>query len=185
MPENNTAQVVTYAAAIVAILLWILTRAWEIFAGFRTRRRIKSSVLRSLLSEVKYNTRDLEVFVQNPPDMDQLRLKLEDKKFVPYITDARHTSIYHANISHLHHMEDSLIQDLISFYGGLADIRSQIDGVLMPSYKTISVEGQVTAIQRLIDSCTECSQCGQHIIANMQTTYPDLSLARRDDGQPP
>ena len=153
MSENSPAQFLTYITAIVAIGLWTLTKISEFVTGLMTRRRIKSSVLRSLFSEVDYNIRDLEVFLRNSPDIDDLKLKLEDKNLIPHMTDARHTAIYHANISNLHHMEDDLIQDLVAFYGGLADIRSQIDGVLMPSYKTISVEGQAAAIKHLIDTC--------------------------------
>ena len=59
--------------------------------------------------------------------------------------------VYHTNISLLHYLDDvALIHDLVSFYGMLDDIRVHVDSLLLPSYKTISVQGQVSVIKGCI-----------------------------------
>jgi len=168
--------------AIAAVALWVASRGFEYFQEYRRNKRIRSNLVRSLFAEVDYNTRDFENFLNNSPDIEIFEDKLVDQNFVPHITDARHTEVYRENISLLHNIRDTLIQDLISFYGDCEKIGAQIGGVCMPSYKSISVNGQVNVIKTLYEKCRANKECGERILIKMQKAYPELKLKRSDDG---
>lgn len=171
-------------AAIVAVVLWVASRGFDYFQEYRRNRRIRSNLVRSLFAEVDYNTQDLENFLINSPDLNVFREKLSDPQFVPHITDARHTEIYRENVSLLHNIRDVFIQELIAFYGDLEKIRAQIDGVRMPSYKSISIDGQVRVIRRLYSRCHDCMECGEQLVEKMRNAYPELKLQRSNDKPP-
>lgn len=65
----------------------------------------------------------------------------------------------------------------------LDDIRVQIDSLLLASYKTISLEGQVLVIRRLFDKCAECHERGMIIMSTMATRYPKLNLVAKDSSR--
>ena len=187
MTENHLSSAVDIGllGAISALGLWFLSRTFEICHGLLNRRRGRSSVLRSLFAEVDYNTRDMEIFLEQSPQIEDIEVKLHDSNFVPHITDARQTAIFHANLHLLHHMQDELIQDLVAFYGDLEKLRARIDGITKPSYKSISVEGQINVIRRIYDKCEECQKNGQRILCMMMKAHPNLKLERSNQRQMP
>lgn len=182
MVENGSSSAVSIGlwGVVSALVLWILSRMFELFQDSQNRRRVRLSVLRTLFAEVDYNTRDMEIFLARSPDIDKIRDKLLDPNFTPHITDARQTAIYHKNIAFLHYMQDDLVQDLVAFYGYLEKISSQVDGITKPSYKTISVAGQVNVIKGIYETCDECKQCGQRVLCGMMEAYPKLELKRNE-----
>lgn len=164
---------------IVTILLWLASRLYELARTEMTRRAERRSFLRALFAEVDFNTRDMELFLAVSPDLARLRHALESQPdLVPHITDARHTQIYNANIGLLHHLENTLIAEMVTFYGALEKIRTQIEGVARPSFKTISVDGQMQTIEELMTTCNDCRRSGARILTSMQRSHPELALAR-------
>ena len=166
--------------AIAAVALWVASRCIDYFNAIRRNKKIRSNLVRSLFAEIEYNTQDLKDFLNQSPNIEIFEEKLIDPEFTPHITDARHTRVYRENISLLHNVKDTLIQKLITFYGDLAKISAQIDGILMPSYKSISVEGQVNVIRILYERCAMCKKQGDDLVKEMKAAYPELELGRDD-----
>lgn len=165
-----------------AVGVWTVSRLVEWISSYLERRRVRSILIRSLFAEINVNVIDLKTAIDDAPEYFLLKQKLTDPHFTPHISDARQTQIYNANISQLHYLGDDLIHELVSFYGMLDDVRVQIDSLLLASYKTISLDGQVLVVKRLFETCEQCHKRGERIMCTMRTRYPKLNLAPRDTG---
>ncbi len=162
------------------LIVWVISRIYEICQNCKIQRKKRENTLRSLFVEIDHNTRDLERHSKKIPDDKVLREKLSDKNFIPHVTSNSQTHIYQSNISSLHHIDDKLLKEVVLFYGLLDDIRVQGDSIYLPSYKTISVDGQAAVLQMYKDTCEECKVCGLDIITMMKECkrYRKLGLTR-------
>lgn len=168
-----------YLTGLIAVLLWLATRVVEIRKGRRDRLERREQFIRALFFEIDYNTRDMEIFARKSPEMSVVEAKMRsDRAFIPHITDARHTEIYTTNIASLHFLDRVILGDVVEFYGELAKLKSQIDGLDKPSFVTISDDGRIAAISRIGGVAGRCGLLGRKIIADMNSTYPQLSLMR-------
>ncbi len=162
--QPNTAVVVASISATVAILLWIASRCWDLFTGWK----IRHNLIRSLRDEVEYNIRELKDHLKKSEriinDSEHIKSKLETG-LIPFIIDASHTAIYRENISSLHQLNE--IGLLVEFYAGLDEIKSYVDGFLLPSYKTISIEGQFEVIVALFDKSQKCLENGEDLLKTL------------------
>ena len=52
----------------------------------------------------------------------------------------------------------------------------EVAGVLLPSYKKISLEGQIKVLESLYAGCEECRILGEGIMCEMAKKYPKLGL---------
>lgn len=163
----------------VAIILWVASRIYELNADVRRSRSELESFLRGLYAEIDFNTADLEIFLHSPIGLEVFREKLESKNFTPHVTDARHTDIYRKNLHRLDHIKDGLIHDIVSFYGSLDKIKTQIDGLSKGSFKSISVNGQVNVIDRIYREALVAKEIGLEIMDKMGSKHPSLALKRR------
>lgn len=172
-------QLVLYSRlGLGALLIWIASRIYD-FAMRRAERAQESNAfLRALYTEVDFNTADMERFLAESADMRVLEDRLHDPDFTPHITDARHTDIYRSKLDMLHVLHDGLIGDIVTFYGDLEKVRTQIDGVRFESYGRISPQGRINVIRGLMQVCRNCEMRGQHILSAMERDYPVLKLKR-------
>lgn len=165
--------------AIVTLLLWIVTRWWELGVALARRRRDRASLIRSLFAEVDFNTRDLDFFVKNSAALDAIAARLrQGDSYRPHVTDAHHTIIYQSRISDLHFLENGLTARLVLFYGLLDKIKAQIDGINQTSYGLISAEGRISVVRQILANVTECRDEGEAILDLFSKTYPAFSLTR-------
>ena len=157
-------------AALVSVTLWYLNR-------FLDQRKSKKSLIRCLHTEVKHNLADVKVFQQSRESIlgnrRRLRWKLEDG-VIPLAIFSDHTAIYATNIHHLHYLEDSTIQELLSFYGSLRIIGALSDGFDLPSFKTISIEGQISTIEKIYNECELCIKHGNSVLKELSDLYKKL-----------
>ena len=76
-------------------------------------------------------------------DEGEFKRKIDEEDgHLPHIIYSPNVEVFKANISILHDLDKKTVPYLIKFYGGISEIEKQIDGLLKPSYKTISKEGQ-------------------------------------------
>lgn len=171
------AALLTIAATIA---LWFLTRFYEIYREARQARTAKEKYLKALYAEIDFNTRDMEDFLRDSSAIERIREKLEqDPNFVPHVTDARHKEIYMKNIDRIHFVGDRFIANVVYFYGLQDKIKSQIDGVNMASFKTISWQGRANVIAAIFATCRTCEETGREILGEMEDYYPGLGLHRK------
>lgn len=167
----------------VTVSVWVMSRLVEVSSSIWTRWQARKAYLRALFAEIDFNTHDLEIFVRQTPDMEMMRRRLAEPAFIPHITDARHTEIYRNQITLLHALDDDLIREVVTFYGTLEKIRVIIDGLLQPSYKSISEVGQYNVIENLYATCDACSGQGAEILRQMTRRYTQLDLVRHKRGE--
>ena len=167
------------AAAAVAVFLWVLTRWYETWLAWQHRRQDHSSLIRSLYAEVDFNTRDLQFFLENSADLDAIEKRLRSvDNALPHVTDAHHTIIYSTRVGDLHHLSNDLTARLVTFYGLLDKIKAQIDGINLPSFVHVSVEGKITVLARISAQIAECEAMGQSILREFSEQYPGFELVR-------
>lgn len=169
----------TLISASVAILLWLLTRWVQMGAAWARRRQERRNLIRSLYTEVDFNTRDLSYFVANSADMSAIANRLrQNDDFLPHVTDAHHTIIYTSNVNKLHHLSNGLSADLVLFYGLLEKIKAQIDGINLTSFQRISAEGKIATMRRIVENVKECETIGRRILKSFSDTYPKYKMTR-------
>ncbi|MBT0956875.1 hypothetical protein IV417_05725 [Alphaproteobacteria bacterium KMM 3653] len=164
---------------IVLLCVWVLSRVFEVWREWVGRQRAKDGYVRALFAEVDFNTADLDAFVAAALDLEDLRRRLEEKPFVPHVTDAKHTSIYMQNMERLSVLPDPLIRDVVEFYGTLERIREMIEGLSKESYGTISIGGRVNVIRRLYETARGCQSAGAELLLQMERDFPKLALKRK------
>ena len=165
--------------AFGAFVLWILTRWAELVRDFFSKRRAKNNLIRALFAEVDFNTRDLEFFTMNSADISKITAAMaKDPDLLPHVTDTHHTKIYAENLKNMHLMDDDLVARLVLFYGLLEKIKTQIDGVNLPSFATVSSAGKSTIIQRLGVQVTQCEAEGRTILDRFTKRHSKLALVR-------
>ncbi len=166
-------------AATVGVFLWLATRAYEIYVDRARKASQATADIRALYAEIDFNTRDMELFLNGPSPLDRIIRKLsDDPNFTPHVTDARHTEIYRTRVRDIHTIGEGLIGRIVYFYGLMEKIKSQIDGLHLPSYRTISAEGRGNVIKNIYRTCEECQSVGELLLADMAARHPSLGLAR-------
>lgn len=166
-------------AAAAAIFIWIITRVYEIWTERAKNDQEAQANIRALHAEIDFNTRDMELFLSGPSSMNAIiRRVTEDRAFIPHVTDAQHTEIYRTRIPSIHQMGDGVIGRIVYFYGLLAKIESQVNGIYLPSYPTISPTGRANVIRRLFSTCDECRLVGLDVLRRLQEAHPHLHLSR-------
>ncbi|OWV78066.1 hypothetical protein ATY75_29080 [Rhizobium sp. N122] len=162
------------------ILLW-LAKEWRSDLDERKKRaEEKEKFVRALYAEVDFNTHDMEAFIELSASLGEVTRKIKEKDdFIPHITDQRHKDVYKSQIGLLHHAGDDYIADVVTFYGVMEKIGTEIQGVYLSSYKTISPEGRVSVIDDIVKFAFECAGIGQSILAEMERSYPEYKLKRR------
>lgn len=182
MSEHTTGSILSdraFITAASAVALWMLTQWFELVTNWVRTRKAQKNLIRSLFAEVDFNTRDLEFFVRNSADMSAIEARLlEDKRYLPHITDAHHTIIYTANIENLHHLNNALAARLVLFYGLLDKIKAQIDGINLASFAAVSAAGKLTVVKRVTENVKECQTEGENILREFSKTYSKLGLTR-------
>lgn len=168
------------SAAIVALIVFGLSKLFEIGVFWWKYRSEREKFIRALYAEIDFNTRDMEEFLSNSAGIPQVTEKLRsDSKFLPHITDSRHKEIYKSQIGLIHHTGDDYIGDVVTFYGIMDRISSEVAGVYLPSYPIISGEGRASVINDLFNHALECSTLGGDILSQMEGAYPSYRLRRK------
>ena len=136
--EALTSLVLIIRLGLVTILLWILSRVWDIWRDWDKRKKQQAAYIRALFAEIDFNTADMSRFLSSAPPLSAFEKLFKDPGFIPHITDARHTDVYRTSMSELSVLSDDLIGDIVRFYGDLEKVRNQIAGLLLPSFAVIS-----------------------------------------------
>ena len=181
-----------WIALITAILgfgAWFIKRLLDDRRDNLRDKVAQDNLVRALFAEIDFNTRDMEAFLQVSPPLSLIREKLEQNpRLVPHITDARHTEIYRGRLDQLHSVPDGALQRIVNFYGLLEKIRVQIEGINLPSYQTISVEGRLNGMRVIRKTAFKAKQCGEQLLEIFKQQYPELELERlqgdTDDTEP-
>jgi hypothetical protein len=175
----NGAAAGAIVTALVAAVLWMLSRWVEVFATRDGRRGERDSLISSLYAEIDFNTRDLELFLLNSADITAIEARIrQSDTYLPHVTDAHHTIIYSSRIADLHHLDDGLTARLVLFYCLLGKIKAQIDGINQPSFSRISANGQITVIRPILANSDECRCEGEAILLLFVQRYPAYGLVR-------
>ena len=131
-------------------------------------------MIRCLCTEVEHNMADLEKFWDGRNniigDLERLKSKLEDG-LIPLAIYSDHTVVYYGNITELHHLKDSTIKILLLYYGSLGKFRALSEGFVLPSFKTISIEGKITVIKELYEECERCIDYGNCVLKELKNNY--------------
>lgn len=170
-----------FLAPTLGFAVWFGKRWME---DRREQTRLKAAqdnLVRALYAEIDFNTYDMNVFLQKSPSQSVLREKLAaDTQLVPHITDARHTEIYRNKINEVHSISDGSLQLTVHFYGLLEKIRVQIDGINLPSYRTLSLEGRLNAVDVIRRTAKEAELCGDLLLRKLESDHFELKLERFD-----
>ncbi len=165
--------------AAVSVVIWTATQIISFSQAWRSNILGRRNLVRSLYSEIDFNTKDLFLFLEKSIPMNVLQAEfVRNPDLVPHLTDARHTLIYRNNIKNLHHIDDRLIAQIVHFYGLLDKIKEQIDGLNRHSFLTISATGRTKTFERLFANVQECEDAGIQALGAFQQQYPKLSLNR-------
>lgn len=183
MTLDNLSDWLPLAGVVGGLAVWALTRLWELAQTSRARSHARDAFLRAIFAEIDFNTRDLERFFHSAQSEDHFRQRFRDDRFIPHVTDARHTIIYRNGLDQLHVMDNWLISEIVAFYGGLESIAAQIEGLEKPSLLTISLEGRVNTMMGLIAKSDDCAKSGRAILLRMEQKYAYLGLERAQRSQ--
>lgn len=66
-----------------AVGVWTVSRIVDWISNYRERKRVRSSLIRSLFAEINVNVIDLTTAIDNSPDYALLKQKLADPHFTP------------------------------------------------------------------------------------------------------
>jgi hypothetical protein len=171
---------------LASVLLWFGSRAWELWLEQRRLRADTDAFIRAIFAEIDFNTWDMTRFLKATVPLERLRELLEQRAFIPHITDARHTEVYRSRIKELHAVvgkgpsDDRLVGDIVRFYGELEKVTQQIEGLNRLSFRTISVAGKVGTIGTIYRTCETCEFLGKVILAQMEVRFAHLRLQRSD-----
>jgi len=164
----------------VTTMLWIAKEWRSEMEERRKRADEKEKFIRALYAEVDFNTHDMESFILLSASLGEVTRKIrENPDFIPHITDQRHKDVYKSQINLLHHAGDDYIADVVTFYGVMEKIGTEIQGVYLPSYRTISPDGRASVIDDIVEFAFECAAIGQSILAEMERSYPAYKLRRK------
>mmetsp|Transcript_22928 Transcript_22928/g.38540 ORF Transcript_22928/g.38540 Transcript_22928/m.38540 type:complete len:234 (-) Transcript_22928:770-1471(-) len=169
---------------VVTVFLWVASRVFDLWMDHKRRVADRDAFIRAIYAEVDFNTFDMTRFLDATISLERLSVLFENVEFVPHITDARHTEIYRSRTEELHFVIDdglpdnSLVGDLVRFYGELEKVAQQIEGLGKPSFKQISVPGKAATIGNIYNTCAACERIGVTILGKMQSRFPQLSLSR-------
>ncbi|MEM7525514.1 MAG: hypothetical protein AAF360_17510 [Pseudomonadota bacterium] len=167
-------------AGLIGVLIWVASQVRDSHLRSRERAVSGEAYIRALYAEIDFNTRDLRLFVdQFDPPRIEAAIRA-DASLVPHITDARHTQMYMSRLTEIHSAGGAVIFDIVDFYGALEKIRTQIEGISAPSYRSISPEGRVQVIRRLRDACEDAEHKGRMILGKLEISHSALGLARRE-----
>lgn len=172
-----------FLAPTVGFAIWFAKRIIEQGKAAKAQREADNNFIRALYAEIDFNTRDMEIFIRESADPDQVRdALLAHPDRVPHVTDARHTQIYRNRIDDLHIVEDGVLHKTIYFYGLLEKILVQAEGFGKPSYQTLSDEGRVAAVELLRNTASIARRCGESLLEDFEQepSYKGLGLARFD-----
>lgn len=180
MAETST--VLDYGPLILAsggVLVWGIGRGWEVWTQRQTTIQLQKNLVRSLYAEIDFNQRDMELFLRDSPSADVVRAAIKgNPKLIPHITDARHTEIYRNRIGSIHNISDKILRQTVEFYGLLEKIRVQIAALNAPSFKTLSAEGRVQAVDVIRRTSRYAAVTGEALLMRYEVEYPELRLAR-------
>lgn len=181
--EALTSLVLVIRLGLVTILLWILSRVWDIWRDWDKRKKQRAAYIRALFAEIDFNTADMSRFLGSAPALSVFEKLFENPHFIPHITDARHTDVYRTSMAELSVLSDDLIGDIVRFYGDLEKVRNQISGLLLPSFVVISTKGKVGTIGNIYRTCQDSEKLGVRILADMGRQHSNLGLQRRHPPQ--
>lgn len=187
----DTSVVLDYGPLILAtggVLVWGIGRGWEVWTERQTNVQVQNNLVRALFAEIDFNQRDMERFLRDSPSAEVIRAAIAaNPKLVPHITDARHTEIYRSRMGEIHNISDRILRQTVEFYGLLEKIRVQVEAVNYPSFKTLSTEGRVNAVDVIRRTAHHAAIRGDALLAGYDREYPNLQLERlarhlSDDG---
>ncbi|OED48703.1 hypothetical protein AB838_09270 [Rhodobacteraceae bacterium (ex Bugula neritina AB1)] len=176
----ETKLLIAIVGPTLAFFLWFGKRLYDERKNKRQAEKDKQNLIRALYAEIDFNTRDMEIFLEKSIPQEDLRKILQDKPaLIPHITDARHTQIYQARITEVHNIADGALHSLVEFYALLEKIRVQVDGVNLPSYKTLTTDGRVNAVEVIRRTAEKSRARGVELLGIFERDYEELGLARR------
>lgn len=160
---ENT-EVINYNPAIItattAFVIWMLGQFFNYRSKYVEEQQRREAILKAFHAEICFNKSKLDVFIEttSPNSMEELLNKIKvDKDLIPHIAEAKHTMVYEKNVAHIHVFDSESIGLIIEFYGSLQRIRSIIDGLYLPSYKSISNNGRSNVIRSIFVACDNTS----------------------------
>ncbi|SFU05273.1 hypothetical protein [Sedimentitalea nanhaiensis] len=162
-------------APTIGFAIWFAKRLLDDRRAEQRRRQAQDNLMRALFAEIDFNTRDMEIFLEKSPSRADLRKALfADRNLVPHITDARHTEIYRNRIRDVHEISDDVLQQAVEFYGLLEKIRVQIEAINYPSFRTLSDEGRLNAVEVIRHTAEDARICGIQLLDAFQRNAVEL-----------
>lgn len=166
-------------AASVAILIFVATKSYEFVSALLKEKVEQEKFITALYAEIDFNTADMETFLAESASVEAVLEKVKsDHTFIPHVIDSRHTNIYNENIQNINYIGKELIGEVITFYGFLEKLRSQVDGIYLPSFAKISAAGRAGTVQDIVTTAAECALAGRKLLANINEKYKDYDLKR-------
>lgn len=179
--DVDTRFFIAFLAPTVGFAVWFVKRLLDERREACAVVRARDNLVRALFAEIDFNTRDMEIFLDKSRSLaaisDAIR---ENPELIPHITDARHTIIYRSRIPDLHEVSDTILAEMIVFYGLLEKIREQILAIQRPSFGTISAEGRISAIHFIHDTALDAKHSGLALLDGLSREYAQLRLARSE-----
>ncbi len=171
--------ILAFLAPSIAFVFWMVQRRFEDQRKQRDSLREKNNLIRALYAEIDFNTADMEVFLDKSPPSSVIRAALEKNvNLVPHVTDARHTVFYSNLIEDLWVISDHLMAKIVLFYGLLEKNRIQVEGLNLPSYKTLSTAGRFNAVDVIRRTLLDAWFAGHDLLQALEREYPELALER-------
>jgi hypothetical protein len=139
-------------AIVVTIVIFILGLLFGRWDERRKQKEMRRRYLMALKEEITINVRFLEKCVQmacNLNGIDEFLRK--DKGNRPIITYVYFSTVFSSRTEVLQDLNEEVINKIVDFYGKLAELKADIEGVESKAFEVISDEGRRKCIDVIVE----------------------------------
>ncbi len=180
MSDIDTRFFIAFLASTIGFAIWFIKRLIDEKRAEAKQRAAQEGLGRALFVEVDFNTTDLGTCETGSPSLESLRAAFADNdNLLPHITFSRSFSdLYRSHIGNLPTLPDDSLVKTFQFYALLDKLHAQVEGVTSPSFRTLSVDGKVAAMDLIRSTARQGRIVGLDLVGELQRQFPHLKLTR-------
>lgn len=160
-------------AALVAFIIFLLTRIAEIAAHWNTVRSTRKRLVVGLYCEIHSNVKSIEAFLEAQPHPTDMRDKvIKDRHFRPLMIVDETTQFHDSNMALLPMIRSGCLLVLSEFYDQMRRVNGVKDAFESNAFPTISAEGRAGTVDDLWEGCRKAAAVGTDALKKLELTYP-------------
>lgn len=173
MPFELNKDTVAIIVTIVLFFLGIIInssvdrrkRAQQILDEDKKQRLVRKRYLMALREEIAINVKALDKSISMTQQLDKVDEFLKaDKKNRPLITYAYFSTVYASRTDVLQDLDEKIINGIVDFYGKLAELKTDIDGLESKAFEAISDGGRSNCLRLISEESKTAKQQGDDLI---------------------